>query len=124
MNCYIARHSKRIETGEKPDMKGYGALMYVPTDGVNNVSYVYCEYIVVSETGSPPKIYAEPFGEEYIETYYPNGNFMGSGECTWFPSTELSKCKVYGDVRYLDGSQAPTDDPLIIPAKFDCIICK
>lgn len=101
------------ESVSTTDMKGYGALLYIPTDGVNYTDYIYCEYIVVSTTGSPPTVYAEPFGEELSETYYPNGNFRLSQAITWAPSTELSKCKVYGDVRYSDGTQAPTNDDFV-----------
>ena len=93
------------------DNKGYGAVLYYPGDGRSNKPfYFYCDYIVVSEMGSPPALYAEAFGEAYVEYYNFDGSFYRSEEATWCPPYEASQCKVYGDVRSNDGSQAESDD--------------
>lgn len=103
----------KSETVSTTDRKGYGAMLYFVGDSMNNPYAVYCEYIVVSETGSPPSVYAEPFGEELIDYYNKDGSFSRTEQITWSPGLLLSKCRVYGDVRYSDGSQAPTDDEYI-----------
>lgn len=95
---------------EATDRKGYGAMLYFVGDAMNNPYAVYCEYIVVSETGSPPIVYAEPFGEELKDYYNKDGSYESTASITWSPMVEISKCRVYGDVRYPDGSEAPTDD--------------
>ena len=85
------------------DMYGYGACVVYSYAG--GTSYRYCKYIVFdSETGKVTS-YA-PFQDLSI---YSSGSFWGSvsySNVTWEPDI----IALYGDVRYKDGTQAPTDD--------------
>ena len=133
MGCYIARHTKRIQTGEPVDMQGYGALLkWVWKDTGIATDVVYCEYIV--RKGSTAYVrgdgvylqYRSDNGSFKSETpIYNNGNSTSSGlGGKTFPENRYYRLELYGDIRLEDGSQASTNDPVIIPAKFDCIICK
>lgn len=122
MGCYIARHTKRIQTGESVDMQGYGAKAFRIYNGRYQV--VYGDYLVVqdkdfytmysnSNDSQACKSGTSSDGINYSYVY--SGGFQLGFGGGW---------QLYGDVRYSDGSNAPTNDPIIVPAKFDCIICK
>ena len=73
---------------------------------------VYCEYIIRDSPGS-----FKCYGDIHEIIYYPNGTIQNEykypygstgGYVGWTSMPEYQK--FYGDVRYEDGTQAPTDD--------------
>lgn len=126
MGCYITRHTKRIQTGEPVDMKGYTCYAKKLKTGSNMlIAEVYCDYGIIQSNGDFD-YYGNGYGSVYSAS---DGSLMyteslsdGFGEN--FFENSYYYYEVYGDVRYSDGSKAPTNDPIIVPAKFDCIICK
>ena len=99
---------------DKPttDLNGSGALFewYNPDGYLTN--RVYCEYIIRDPSGS-----FKCYGDIHEIIYYPNGTIQneykypygGTGKyVSWTSMPEYQK--FYGDVRYEDGTQAPTDD--------------
>lgn len=99
------------------DTKGYGAMMYVVTQGKNYASYsrYYCNYILAKPSDSYITYYTQGgYYREYwsssnstVQTYTSSSNF---GEHNRVEGSSTTTVFVYGDVRYEDGSQAPTDD--------------
>lgn len=128
MGCYLARHKKRVQIGEQIDKKGYGAMIttfYKPQEYITQKAYA--DYFVLNQYGAAFG-YSEN-GYFIVENYDKNGVLISTStkdngssisavnDDYWLPS-------FYGDIRYEDGSKVPTNDPIIVPAKFDYIICK
>ncbi len=99
---------------DKPttDLNGSGALFeWYDPDGCL-AKRVYCEYIIRDSSGS-----FKCYGDIHEIIYYPNGTIQNEykypygstgGYVGWTSMPEYQK--FYGDVRYEDGTQAPTDD--------------
>lgn len=99
------------------DLKGYGALMYVVVKSGNysNYSRYYCNYILAKPGASYVTYYTRGgYYREYwdssnttVQTFTSTSNF---GEHNRVEGSSTTTVYVYGDVRYEDGSQAPTND--------------
>lgn len=106
-----------IESSNNPDKKGYGAMItnfYRPQEYITQKSYA--DYFIINKYGSAYG-YSEN-GYFVIEYYDKNGNLTSTStkdnggnisvvnDDYWLPS-------FYGDIRYEDGTQAPTDDEFV-----------
>ena len=85
------------------DMQGYGAVIIFPDGYID-----YCQYVIrnVDDINGQiieiaPRKRVSPSG--YVSTSNSDVSF-GSNTSTW---------KYYGDIRWLDGTQAPTDDEFV-----------
>ncbi len=88
------------------DIKGYGCKVVIYKNfgsGYVEASY-YADYAIVSETGSV-NIYGETC---YFERS--DGKFPQTVSGGWSLSSSETYIGFYGDIRYEDGTQAPTDD--------------
>ena len=91
------------------DRKGYGALMIQYLHNTKVVSsYTYCEYIVIYDTYN---YYYYGDGYQYFPSldqtsyfYYASSGSYGS------VTAEPYDIELYGDIRYRDGTKAPTND--------------
>lgn len=88
------------------DIKGYGCKVVIYKNfgsGYVEASY-YADYAIVSKTGSV-NIYGETC---YFERS--DGKFPQTVSGGWSLSSSKTYIGFYGDIRYEDGTQAPTDD--------------
>ena len=110
------------------DIKGYGALVVLTTidRGYTVKSYAYCDYIIVYSENSS-YLYSTIINNGSVGHYtnYWDG-VLGSNYDVYSSNTasknvDLVSVEYYGDVRYEDGTQAPTDDEFITGTlkKFD-----
>lgn len=112
-----------VISSSSTDLKGHGAMIYfvqTSDDGVSHPYYknIYCDYVFV-DNSDPDNIYYYTSDGYYIESW----NYLDSTVKTSSSSSNYGihvsvasnkhHVKVYGDVRYPDGSQAVTDDETI-----------
>ena len=87
------------------DMYGYGACVVVIYGG--DLQYRYCQYIVIDLENN----LFTPYAPCQNLTFYKSGPLWGKVTYNSYKQDlDFSKYKFYGDVRYIDGTQAPTDD--------------
>lgn len=105
-----------LETTTNVETYGYNALMITITSNIYR--YTYCSYIVVSTDSdggtkyttnkniSGTDCYRRTYNSLY-DTWTETYNVSRASAST--SDTQYKEIKVYGDVRYEDGTQAPTD---------------
>lgn len=108
---------------DKPttDLKGYGAaveatLIKTPTyaNGSDDATYRQlesCDYVVILENGSYRLCSSSDTYLNEFYTYFDGHLHMSTSyKATVKSRSEYRTYKFYGDIRYEDGTQAPTDD--------------
>ncbi|MCM1328092.1 MAG: hypothetical protein NC253_01500 [Ruminococcus sp.] len=100
------------------DLEGYGALIVQEYSQGNSYKlYFYCDYAVLFETEGLQNgnVFAELYSDTSIYLVrYVNGSFFDKNNFQnhYFLREQSSLCvyHCYGDIRYADGTPAPTDD--------------
>lgn len=107
------------------DLKGHGALLiceYLFQDRYASAEYYYCDYIVINNSKNTYCCKMNNFnnGSDIYRLQNGNLNFYMSAY-TYETSFDYSKYNYYfyGDVRYDDGTQAPTNDEYIQVKDYD-----
>lgn len=89
---------------------GYGACLVMPATGGGGIRYYYCQYAVIDPEDN--SIYVK--GPMQYKTEWDSGKTTWSrvynDSITWDSYLKSEIYSYYGDIRYKDGTEAPTDD--------------
>lgn len=120
----------QIESPNNPDKKGYGAVAYAYySSNPNTCHYLYADYIVItkpnvngyySAIGYCPDATSDDNGVLYSVSFNGGITYTDSYHGIQYglsvdPETAQHRYiySFYGDIRYEDGTQAPTDDEFV-----------
>ena len=105
---FVHKNEKNILSTSTVDLKGRGALIHRYDNNGKLYEVFYCDYVVMDNDSGRFYYYGNPVS--YIR-YNSNGTIAYSDDNLGNASSPISsEFKFYGDVRYMDGTEAPTDD--------------